>query len=94
MFDRVFFPANEDAKVSVERAYRAFQNSLMCFGAAFVKITCLYHYIDANNVIPQQWWDSVIQTCPVYKKSGLFHYFSMSSTGYLFAVPCLYYFRW
>ena len=95
MFDAVLYPSSlEDPKISAARSLKAFYISMLVFVVFLIKITALYIYVDQSNIIPQQWLDSVYSTCPVFKKANLFHHASLSHTGYLFALPCFYFWNW
>lgn len=95
MFDPVLFASqHEDPAISTARSFKAFIISALFFILMLLKVTAFYLYVDSNNVIPQQWLDSVYSTCPAFKKANLFHKAGLSHEGYLFAVPCFYFFNW
>jgi len=95
LFEPVFYPKRgENMNVSVTRARKAFIISAVFYAVVLVKMIGLYLYVDRNNVIPQQWLDSVIQTCPVYKLSNLFHHFSITHTGLVILIPSYFLWNW
>ena len=91
LYEPIFYPkANENPKISAQRSRNAFLVSSAIFVALSFKMTGLYLWVDANNVIPPQWLDSVISSCPKFKKSHLFHHFSMANTGFVAVIPFTY----
>ena len=95
LFDPVFYPGPEDSSATiVARSRKAFLVCALVYVAIVVKMVLLYDYVDSNNVIPQQWFDVIKQTCPVFKKSGLFHHFSIVYTGVVAFVPGMYFFNY
>jgi hypothetical protein len=95
MFDPVFYPkVGENMNVSVQRAKKAFQISAFCYLLILCKMIGLYLYVDSTSEIPEQWFDSIKATCPVFKLSNLFHHFSITHTGYLTMLPSCYLWNW
>lgn len=95
MFDPVFYPnPKEDRKISIERARKATIYSALYFLFITVKVVILYEYVDRNSIIPQQWLDTIVSTCPIFKKTHLFHHFTLSHTGYVITVPMQYFWNY
>ena len=91
LFDPVFCPSpNEDPKVSAARSRKAALWAWFIYFIICVKVVILYEYVERNAIIPQQWWDVIISTCPIWKKSHTFHNFTLVHTGYVAMMPAFY----
>ena len=87
----MFCPSpSEDPKVIAARSKKAAIYAWVIYLLVFIKIVILYEYVEHSSVIPQQWWDSIIKTCPVWKKANTFHYSTMVHTGYMVMMPSIY----
>ena len=95
MYDPVFIVSpKEDPKVTEARSFKALLIALLCYAVGLTYMICLYLWVDRNNVIPRQWIEVIEQTCPVYKKSSIFHHASLVHTGYFAALPLYYLWNW
>ena len=91
MFDPVFRPkSNEDPKITSARSKWAFVYSAFVYFLICAKMTALYLYVDENYPVPQQWMDSIIKTCPTFKKRNLWHHFSIVHTGFVIIICATY----
>lgn len=91
MFDPVFCPDQKaDPDAIAARSKKAAIYAWLAFLFIFIKCVATYEYVERNAIIPQQWWDSIISTCPVWKKSHTFHNFTLVHTGYVVMMPALF----
>ena len=87
-YEPVFWPSpDEDPKVVAARSRKAAIYAWLVYLFVCIKIVLLYEYVERNAVIPQQWWDVIIQTCPIWKKAHTFHNFTLTTSGYVVLMP-------
>ena len=87
-YEPVFWPSlDEDPKIVAARSRKAAIYAWLVYLFICVKIVLLYEYVERNAVIPQQWWDVIIQTCPIWKKAHTFHNFTLVTSGYVSLMP-------
>ena len=95
LFDPIFYPnPREDPDHCFRRARKAFIYSVILYVLLIVKIFFLYEFVERNQIIPDQWLESIYKTCPVFKKNHLFHYFTLSHTGLITIVPLQYFWNY
>lgn len=54
----------------------------------------LYHYVDSTHQIPEEWMQSLRDTCPEMKKTHTFHHFSLAVIGLTTLMPAFYFFNY
>ena len=94
LYDPIFFPQKIEGRENLVRAVERSRTAAIyaCGYYLFVcvKLALLYEYIERNNVIPQQWWDSITLSCPDFQIKHTFHNFSIFHAGYIITVPMSY----
>ena len=91
MYEPIFWPSHdEDPKVVAARSKKAAIYAWLVFLFLCLKVVLLYEYVERQHIIPQQWWDVIVKTCPVWKKSHTFHNFTLVHTGYVGILPLLF----
>lgn len=95
-YDPVFAPdvSKDSLETIATRSWQSMKNAIALYCAIFVAMVGLFTYVDIYQQIPDQWMQSLIDTCPTLRKSHTFHYFSLAATGYITVIPSFYIFNY
>ena len=95
IYEPVFWPSlTEDPQIVAARSRKAAIYAWLIFLLIVIKVVLLFEYVDRYVAIPQQWWDVIIATCPIWKKSETFHNFTLVHTGLVVMMPAHFLFNY
>ena len=91
-YDPVFVPDldKDSTETIVSRSRKAFLYALSIYVVLITSMLSLYTYVDSTHQIPEEWVQSLRDTCPEMKKTHTFHHFSLSVTGLTTLMPAFY----